>query len=333
MRHCSSRFLPIVAILMSASGMMGQEKREPLPVPVAPPGTLRFSFGPTSFKGLEAIPTMRDGFAPVYVTTDYSKDRGFGWLGAKGEVESGWLEQRGRLSSRARRGPNDLLAGWIAGGLPFAVDLPNGKYLVTCCLGDWGEYEFYPFGSYTLLYQGREVFRSVRTRDNMDQWLYRHKYADYERGAKLFDRYVKTRFDVVTEEVEVVDGRLTIQSRPDTGPEQYTGAINYLVISPAAQNDAHRKFLSDLESRMRAAFDQRFPMAKVREAYCDGVTPEEKETGFVLIRNPGEKVYPWTHGTYRTHLKELWAYAARGQFEPVDFAVIPLKKLGTLTAV
>jgi len=333
MRYWSSVLLSIVTIFILPSGAMGEEKRESLPVPVAPPGSLRFSFGPIGFKGLEAIPTMRDGFVAVHVTTDYAKGRGFGWVGAAGEVEKGWLEQRGRLHSRARRGPNDLLAGWIAGGLPFAVDLSNGKYLVTCCLGDWGEYEFYPFGSYTLLYRDREVFKSVRTRENMDQWIYRHKYADYERGQRLFDRYVKTRFDVITQEVEVADGKLTIQARQDAGPEQYTGAINYLVISPADQKDAHGKFLADLESRMRAAFDQRFPMAKVREAYCDGVTPAEKEAGFVLVRNPGEKVYPWTHGTYRNHLRELWAYAARGQFEPVDFAVIPLKKLGTLTAV
>jgi hypothetical protein len=292
---------------------------------------LRFSFGPTGFSGLEGQPSFREGFAVVNVTTDYTKERGFGWVGAEGEVRKDWLEIRGRLSSRARRGPNDLLAGWIAGDLPFVVDVPAGTYVVTTCTGDWGEYEFYPFGSFTLLYQGKEVFASVRNKDNLDQWLYRHKYADYERGQKLYDRYVTTRFAVVTQDVEAPDGKITVQARVDAGPREYTGAINYVIISPAAQKDAHTRYLGDLEAMMRDAFDKRFPMAKVPEAYCDGATKEEQEAGFAVIRNPGEKVYPWTSGTYRNHVTELSAYATLGQFEPVDFAVIPFKELGSMT--
>ena len=34
-------------------------------------------------------------------------------------------------------------------------------------------------------------------------------------------------------------GKLTIQARQDAGPEQYTGTINYVVVTPAAQKSAN----------------------------------------------------------------------------------------------
>ncbi|MFB3894013.1 MAG: hypothetical protein ACE15C_18550 [Phycisphaerae bacterium] len=326
----------VTAIVLAAwlGQCLAQEKAPsptPPPAPAAPEGMLRFAFGPIKPRSLEGVATMRGGFTPVTVASDYAKDKGFGWVGAEGEVKTDWLELRGKLNARSRPGPNDLLNSWIAGGLPFQVDVPNGKYTVTTCMGDWGEYEFFPFGSFTLLYQGKEVFKSVHNRDNLDQWLYKHKYDDYERGEKLYDRYVKSRFDVVTQEVEAADGKITIQARQDAGPNQYTGAINYVVISPAAAKDDHARFLAGLEAMMRFAFDKRFPLMPVKEAYCDNVTDEEKAANFVVIRTDGQKIYPWQHASRQNHLNELHAYAAWGQFEAVDFAVIPLKNLASMT--
>ena len=334
-RNFGAAVLIVAAGILCAGPVMGQEKPvvpPPPPAAVAPEGMLRFSFGPIGYKGMEAQPNFREGFTIVNVTTDYAKERGFGWVGLQGDVKKDWVEVRGGLSSRARKGPNDLMAGWIAGGAPFEVDVPPGKYAVTACLGDWGEYEFFPFGSFTLLFQGKEVLKRACTPDNKDQWILKHKYTDYERGQKLFDRYVKSRFDVVTQEVDAPDGKITIVSRVDAGPKEYTGAMNYVVITPAARKAEHAKYLADLETMLRYAFDKQFPMAKVNEAYCDGSSEAEKAAGFGVIGiPPGDKVHPWTAGSNQNHVKQLSGYAARGQFEAMDFCVVPLKDLGSLT--
>lgn len=309
-------------------GVAQEKEATPAPVATAPEGMLRFDFGATKSRSLEGVAPVGAGFTPVSVASDYTKEKAFGWVGVSGETKTDWVEARGQLHSRQRPGPNDLLAGWITGGAPFAVDVPPGKYIVTTSLGDWGEYEFYPYGSYTLLYQGKEVFKQVRNRDNMDQWIYLHKYDDYEKGLNLFNRYVRSRFDVVTQEVDAADGKITIQTRRDAGPESYTGPLNYLIISPKAQEAAHQKYLGDLDALMQYSFDKKYPLAKVREAYCDGQTQEEKDAGFAVIRNPGQKVYPWTNGSYQNHVKDLKAYAAQGQFQPIDFAIVPFKAVG-----
>jgi len=291
---------------------------------------LKFSFGPAGYKGIEGLSTLRDGFTPVYVTSDYSKEAGFGWVGASGEVRKDWLESRGVLNSRARPGPNDLLAGWIAGGLPFQVDVPNGKYMVTASVGDWGEYEFITYESYTLLYQGKDVFDSLRGKDNLDQWYYANKYADYQTRLNLFDRYVKSRFDVVTKEIHVTDGKITVQARPQSGTN-YMGPINYVVITPAAGKEGHEAFLKALEARMREQFDRRFPLQPVKHAYCDAVSDSEKDAGFALIQSEGGKIYPSSHGTRDNRVTKLTGYGTLGQFEAIDFGVVPLSDIGSLT--
>jgi hypothetical protein len=332
----------VVAIVLTAVGIsstivMAQEKdkdksaQASQPVASAPAGMMRFAFGTTKAKDLEGFLSVREGFTPVTVETDYTKEKGFGWVGVQGEAKNDWIEIRGNLRSRQRPGPNDLLAGWITGNSPFTVDVPNGKYIVTTSLGDWGEYEFLSYSTFSLLYQGKEVFRQIRDRSNLDQWFYKHKYDDYEKGLNLFDRYVRSRFDVVTQEVDVTDGKITIQTKRETGPEAYTGTINYVIISPMDQQAAHTKYLADLEALMQYSFSKKYPMDKVREAYSDGLSQEEKDAGYAVIRNPGQKVYPWTNGNNQNHLKELQAYATLGQFEPVDLAIVPLKPLGAVT--
>lgn len=328
----------MAAMLLGAGMTWSQEK--PAAPPAAPPeamapeGMLRFSFGPTGFKGFERQPSFRGGFTIVNVTSDYAKEKAYGWVGLEGEAKKDWVETRGGQSSRARRGPNDLLAGWIAGGAPFQVDVPPGQYVVTACLGDWGEYEFIPFGSYTVLFQGKEVFKDVRNRENRDPWFLKHKYDDFERGMKLYDRYVKTRFNLVTEEVDAPDGKITIVSRVDAGPKAYTGAMNYLVITPADKKTAHLKYLADLDTMLRADFDRQFPLVKTPESYSDGATEEHKAAGFVVFRSePGVKIYPSSHSTSQNVVRELSGYATQGEFEPVDFAVTPMKDIGSLTCV
>ena len=296
---------------------------------------LRFSFGPIKPKSIEGQPSVREGFAAVNVTSDYAKEKGYGWVGLTGDVTAGpgaWLETHGGQSARARRGPNDLLAGFIAGGAPFQVDVPAGRYIVTACVGDWGEYEFIPFGSFTVLFQGQEVFKQVRNKDNKDQWYLKNKYTDFERGVSMYNRYVKTTFDAVTAEVDAADGKITIVSRVDAGPKAYTGAMNYVVITPADKKAEHVKFLADLDTSMRYQFDKQFAMGKVGESYCDGSTEAHKAAGFTVFRPaPGVKILPSTPSSRATIVTELTGYATQGEFEPVDFAVTPMKEIGSLT--
>ncbi|HXG08499.1 MAG TPA: Calx-beta domain-containing protein [Gemmataceae bacterium] len=84
---------------------------------IVPPGPFRFDFG-------TADSPIALGFAQVTETTVYNPVQGFGW-------------QSGTIRSVDRGSPNALEQDFnsLRQGT-FAVDLPNGEYLVTVTLGD-----------------------------------------------------------------------------------------------------------------------------------------------------------------------------------------------------
>lgn len=295
----------------------------------APSEIKLFRFGPQAIAAVDS-PLVK-GWKAVSVADDFSQEKGYGWVGASGEVAKGWLETRGALNSKTRRGPNDMLASWVAGGLPFAVSLPNGKYIVTTSLGDWGEFEFIDYTSFALSYQGKEVYKCVRTKDNFDQWYYVNKYVDYEPTLNLYDRYVKSRFTQVTQEVEITDGKLTVQSKSALPEPRYVGAINFIAISPVSLKDAHEKLLAGLETGMRADFDKKYPLAAVNRGSVDGMTAEEKQLRFAVGDPRGDRVNTNFSINQRNRLARLTGYAAQGEFEAVSFAIVPTADIGPMT--
>jgi fibronectin type 3 domain-containing protein len=82
----------------------------------APYGTLRFDFGTDTS-------TVAPDFIQVSDTMRYFPERGFGWLTEVTAVDRGMADDERR----------DFVAGQ---DITFAVDVPNGTYVVELTLGD-----------------------------------------------------------------------------------------------------------------------------------------------------------------------------------------------------
>ena len=113
---------------------------------------LKFDFGRSD------RPQVMEGFTPVTVRSDYDEAKGYGWVGVSGPAKADWLEERSPLVGCLRtQAPDDLSADYVAGGGEFDVKLPDGAYVVWAMVGDWGAYEFYPRGKYSVLAQGQVI--------------------------------------------------------------------------------------------------------------------------------------------------------------------------------
>lgn len=287
--------------------------------------------------------TTFEGFKSVTPITDYTPERGYGWVGASGPSKQDWLENR--IWKAGDRGVNgcvransmiDALAqDYCTSSVPFVVDLPNGKYHVWVMVGDWGAYEWYPHGAYTVLAQDKEIGKwDTSTREKFMPEFLRHKYTDYEPKQQLFEVYATPRFPEYQADAEVTEGKLKIEVRCDVGPEEYCGPINGVVIYPEAEKDQGEKFLKDLHAARKAVFDKNFSYPELKETYSEGVTDQEKERGFLLFPVPPDgEVFPNTYRRTKQGLESLEAFATRDEYEPLRFCIIPCNSQKPLTKV
>ncbi len=285
-------------------------------------GILKFDFG------RKDKPKDMEGFTAVTVHDDYAESRGYGWLGLSGEVKAGYLEARGPAAGCMREtAPDALCADFVAGGSVFGVKVPNGTYGVWMMVGDWGAYEFYPRGAYTVLAEGNEIGKlDHSTFEKFQTEFWRHRDADYRHGENIFDKYVATRFRTYQTEVEVTDGRLELQVRADAGPLSYVGPLNAAIIYPLSEKAAGEAFIAELNQKRKSAFESQHPFVDMQENYVGDNSKEAAARGFTVWPGDPNDLGIASRGGWRDERRPLEAMVSLGEMEPVVVTVRPIRK-------
>jgi len=279
--------------------------------------------------GRKDQPEAMEGFTPVTVYDDYAEAKGYGWIGVTGAVQAGWLEERAPLAGCLRsQGADDLSADYVAGGGEFGVKLPDGRYAVWMMVGDWGAYEFYPRGKYTVVAEGQvigELDHSTYEKFRDDFW--RHRDEEFVNGADLFAKYVEPRFRIYQAEVDVAGGRLEVQVRKDSGPGSYVGPLNALVAFPVSEKAAGEEELQRIRAARKAQFEKQFILLDMTEYYVGDTTEEEDAHGFAAWVVPyGSDIGLANRLPGYRKRGELAAMVSLGEMEPAVISVRPLKK-------
>jgi hypothetical protein len=283
------------------------------------PGLLAFSFGPGTSRPLS-------GFTPVTLATQYSPGRGYGLKNA----------QVARAYDALQPDPLYEIGLCIERG-GFAVDLPDGRYHVFLNLdspsGFWGEYQIYRQRSVKA--NGVEVVH-----DTMDLSAFEAKYfrfADVEDSPQdnTFDKYQRAYFHEKQFDVEVKGGQLYLEFLG----EGWANYVSALVIYPAEQAEAGRRYLDNLRERRRFYFDNYF-----KRVLPDGTrdakgaipplqpTPKEQAQGYELWSRDWMQDVPVNAVPRREEItRTLSLFASAGQEEPIVFSITPLRDLGTAT--
>ncbi|KPJ53986.1 MAG: hypothetical protein AMS16_05000, partial [Planctomycetes bacterium DG_58] len=203
-----------------------------------------------------------------------------------------------------------------------------GKYVVWMMVGDWGAYEFYPRGKYTVLAEDKtigELDHSTYEKFKKDFW--RHRDDVYKHDEDLFEKYVEPRFRTYQAEVDVTGGRLELQVRKDSGPGSYVGPLNAVVIFPVAEKQAGEEELKKIRAARQDFFQKKYTVVDMKEYYVGDMTPEAGRRGFAA--------WPMAYGTplslsnrggRREEPKPLTAMVSLGEMEPVVILVRPLRQ-------
>lgn len=289
---------------------------------------LKFDFG------RKDRPKVMEGFTAVTVHDDFTDAKGFGWIGVTGQAAAGWLEERRPLAGCLRRcggqqcAVDDLACDYVGGGGKFAVKLPDGKYVVWMMVGDWGAYEFYPRGKYTVLAEDKvigELDHSTYANFKADFW--RHRDDVYKHNEDLFQKYVEPRFRTYKAEVDVTGGRLELQVRKDSGPGSYVGPLNAVVVFPAAETQAGEEELKKIKAARQAFFQKKYTIVDMQEYDVGDMSKEAGQRGFAAW--PIEYGTPLSlsnRGGRREEPLPLTAMVSLGEMEPVVILVRPMKK-------
>ncbi|MEI6503332.1 MAG: hypothetical protein WCP21_20155, partial [Armatimonadota bacterium] len=283
------------------------------------PGLQAFSFGPGT------SPPLR-GFTQITPSTQYSPGRGYGFNNARLWRAFDVLQ------------PDPLYQTFICvEGGGFAVDLPNGKYHIFMNLdnpsGFWGEYQVYR--QRTVKANGVEV---VNDKVDLSAFLKRYyRFADVDDTPQenTFDKYQRAYFNEKEFEVAVVNGQLLLEF----SGANWANSLSALVVYPAEQGEAGRKYLDNLRERRRFYFDNYFkrilpdPHKDVLGPIPDfAATPEETQAGYALFSRDWMADVSFNSLPRREEVTHrLDVFASAGELEPIVFSVYPLRDIGRAT--
>ena len=283
------------------------------------PGLRAFSFGPASSHTL-------GGFTSVNPATVYSAARGYGLKNSPGLYGYDVLQ------------PDPLYERGLAffsGG--FQVDVPNGKYHVFINLdnpsGFWGEYQVYRKRS--IVANGIEV---VHDTVDLSSFIKRYfRFADVEDSLdeNTFDKYQRAYFHEKEFDVEVVDGHIDLEFSGDG----LGNSVSALILYPASESAAGRKYLRALVDRRRFYFDNyfhRIPPTGNKDSH--GLispfqpTASEQAKGYAIFARNWMDDVPVNAVPRRSEVtKKLSIFASAGQMEPVVFSILPSRDIGKVS--
>ena len=177
------------------------------------PGAKAFDFGTPSSP-------VWPGFVKVTAESSHSKEQGFGWVTAS-------------VEHRDRERPDDLARDYVfsqADELAFAVDLPNGAYVVWLLTGDLSASGWREERSVTVSLQGKEIAYLSRPGASLQKINYMDRDFPSTEGKSVYDTFVAPRFTEVWADAQVTDGQLKVALRPGR-----TASLCGLVVAPQPQ--------------------------------------------------------------------------------------------------
>ena len=267
--------------------------------------------------GTGTSPVM-DGFTAITPATLYSKGRGYGLKNARVWRAFDVLQ------------PEPLYQDFICiegGGL--AVDVPNGKYRVWVNMdnpsGFWGEYQAYK--KRAIIAEGQPVVTDTMNFDTLKAQYFRFWNSDDLPTDNTFDKYQKAYYQEKTFEAEVSDGQLNVEFQG----ENWACSVAAVIIFPVAKAAEGESFLKFVEARRRFYFDNYFKRVLHRPT-GDPVAPSEEDAkdGYLVFERDYMKdvFYNDTPAKTDAMRSPTRVEAFAGEYEPLTFAVVPLRDLG-----
>ena len=288
-------------------------ERDDAPEKVAFDGLHAFSFGP-------GTGPLMDGFTSITPATIYSKGRGYGLKNPKIYRALNVLQ------------PEPLYQNFMcitSGG--FLVDVPNGKYHVFVNIdnasGYWGEFQ--TFTKRTILAQGQPVVTETMTFADQVRKYFRFWNTEDLPTETTFDKYQKEYFHEKQFDVTVTDGQIDLGFQS----ENWGCSVSAVVIYPMEKAAQGQQFLQFIEGRRRFYFDNYFKRVLHRPT-GDTLTPTpaDQARGYALFqRDQMEDVFYDDTPKKGETCAKLQRDAFAGEYEPVNFALVPLRDLGAVT--
>jgi polyhydroxyalkanoate synthesis regulator phasin len=278
-------------------------------------GLARFDFGPVNSPNYP-------GFTAVLPDSAYSADKGFGWVGNNG------------LDGRNYEQPDSLTCDFIRvnEGQKFAVDVPDGKYVVQIMLDTPNYWEYTAFNKRRIEANGKEVFsQSITNEEFLKDWFFRYQDAEDLPGTDIWQRYVGDRFQPKTFEVDVTGGKLELTFRGDS----WGLTPSFMVMYPAANAQAGQQWMQQLNDRRKKIYYNNYAEV-IRPAEAKPTLSDaEQADGYVLFaRNLDKEVsYNSTPGGDASDARDLKIdlAACPGEYESYSFSVYPTKDCGELS--
>jgi hypothetical protein len=295
-------------------------------------------------------------FTKVHGKSYYSKNIGYGWLDEKGTFETGkWhgdkfktWESYENLNIICRKGPDDLARSYATGLATFALDLSPGKYEVWILSGDSGFLEYIPHEPYRIIVEDATAHDFKITSDEFYRQFETPIFEDDLTYQGVWNRYIEQRFKWVKTIVEVKDGQLNVVIDCDRrdrsilnfvgdyaiteirrGPkDQFTGAINAMIVIPAEIDDSVKsKEIKRTEYLRLQNFIRNWPLEDVRPKENVKFAPIDQKRGYtIFFPNILKPVNPTDRKPHEKRTIKL--RATPGEYVPITFAVCPLKMLG-----
>jgi hypothetical protein len=259
------------------------------------------------------------GFTRVTAAMAYSKEQGFGWT-------TPTVEQRDRER------PDDLARDLVfsrAEELGFALDLPEGEYVVWLLSGDLSDSGWSAERSVTVSIQGREVAHLDRPGGSLSKIRYRDRDFPSTEQKPIYDTFIAPRFTEVWADTKVTGGQLKVALRPGQA-----ASLCALVVAPKEQAEPLRQAITQLNQARREQFgDDCWREVKHLDTTPAPVpSAADDRRGFLLfLPNPQRLIYANTQPTPAEMQGPLRGAAARGEYEPMVLAIRPLRDLGALS--
>ena len=272
--------------------------------------------------------SLQLGFTPVTWNTVYSTDKGYG------------LKRSLSSSNDARDDgfPSTLYRDWVGMAyqgtdFEFIVDLPNGLYHIFTVFSDCGYW-----GGAAIRHTKRHIEAEGKIRWGEDlrnrgnYWKPNYLFEDIEPrlGQDFWELYMEQIFEPKRFKVSLTDGQLNLKWSADRNRSSNVACV---IIYPDSKKQQGDEFCDDIVNQQRqeftvAAVEQPLPPSGTLQA----IPAEEKDKGYIYFLTDYEQ------DTYQTTIPQpdrikrtKKIYASLGEYEPITFAVRPLKNLGAAT--
>jgi hypothetical protein len=276
-------------------------------------GLYAFDFGPRSGP-------LMPGFKRVDPSTSYNKARGYGLTNARIWRASNALQ------------PDPLYQDYLcieSGGI--AVDVPDGHYHVFVNIDNpsefWGDYQKYRQRS--IVAQGKLVANESMSFDSFASRYFQFWDTEDSPDEDTFDKYQRSYFHEKEFDVEVTNGRLTLEFLS----KDFGCSVSAVILFPIEKSAEGQKFLEHVVEKRRFFFNNYF--RRVLRSPSEAPLKPNRDAinrGYVTFtRDYMEDVYYNDNPVESEIDQTVTGFGFAEEFEPLTVAVCPLTELGKVT--